>query len=87
MFLTISMVSSISLFIFNFWHFYSLFIIIFWIILLFFLFQNIQIIWGWVCVVGSSHFLCLSTHDLFLGLFFKIKLNWGFCFYGVYESP
>ena len=37
---------------------------------------------GWVCVVGSSPFLCLSTHILFPGLFFKIKLNWGFCFMG-----
>ena len=36
-----------------------------------------------MCVVGSSHFLCLSTHDLFSGLFFKIKLNWGFCISGV----
>ena len=62
MFLIISMVSSNLFFIFNFWHFCSLFIIIFWIILFFFNSKISKLFGGWVCVVGSSHFLCLSTH-------------------------
>ena len=71
MFLIVSMVSSISLFIFNFWHFSSLFIIIFWIILLFISipkypnYLGVGRVW-WVLVI-----FCAYPHTINIQVYFS----------------
>ena len=94
MFLVVSMVSSYSLFIFDFWIFLVVYVYIFvcfftfgsFVFICSFISKISKLFGGWVCVVGSSHFLCLSTHNLFLGLFFSKLSSIGVSVFLGFES-